>query len=303
MSSLLTETDKTHIASQIKNIPFKKVDEEMNKLIQIGKTANAFSPRSRIGNNVVDYFTFPQRLETKGKYDINFFDFIERIEEFKKKKFIQTMLTYYKEVKNKNNTKNDYVVYKEVYNICISAINIMRPLNCMEIYTKYQTKRVLNFCAGWGGSMVAAAALNIDAFYGIEINTDLMKPYDEMIKYLKDKSETTFSVQFCDAATADYSSMTYDTVFASPPYYSIEKYANNLKYGSKREMDDQFYAPAFKETYNGLQKGGHYIINICKEVYENVLKGLLGEAHEIFPLKKSQRQNNYTELVYVWHKN
>ena len=181
MSALLTEKDKTHIASQIKNIAFKKVDEEMNKLIQIGKTANAFSPRSRIGNNVVDYFTFPQRLETKGKYDINFFDFIERIEEFKKKKFIQTMLTYYKEVKNKNNTKNDYVVYKEVYNICISAINIMRPLNCMEIYTKYQTKRALNFCAGWGGSMVAAAALNIDAFYGIEINTDLMKPYDEMI--------------------------------------------------------------------------------------------------------------------------
>ena len=151
--------------------------------------------------------------------------------------------------------------------------------------------------------MVAAAALNISAFYGIEINTDLMKPYDEMIKYLNDKSETTFSVQFCDAATADYSEMTYDTVFASPPYYSIEKYANNLKYGSKREMDEQFYAPAFKESYNGLQTGGHYIINICKEVYENVLKGLLGEAHEIFPLKKSQRQNNYTEFVYVWHKN
>ena len=303
MSALLTETDKKHIASHIKNITLKKVDEEMNKLIQIGKTANDFSPRSRIGNNVVDYFTFPQRLETKGKYDINFFDFIERIEEFKKKKFIQTMLTYYKEIKNKNNTKNDYVVYKEVYNICISAINIMRPLNCMEIYTKYQTKRALNFCAGWGGSMVAAAALNISAFYGIEINTDLMKPYDEMIKYLKDKSKTTFSVQFCDAATADYSEMTYDTVFASPPYYSIEKYANNLKYGSKREMDEQFYAPAFKESYNALQSGGHYIINICKEVYENVLKGILGEAHEIFPLKKYQRQTNYTELVYVWHKN
>ena len=74
--------------------------------------------------NVVDYFTFIQRLETKGKYDVNFFEFLHRIDEFKKKKFIQTMLTYYKDVKNKNNKKNEYVVYKEVYNICISAINV-----------------------------------------------------------------------------------------------------------------------------------------------------------------------------------
>ena len=48
--------------------------------------------------------------------------------------------------------------------------------------------------------------------------------------------------------------------------------------------------------------GGYYIINVCKEVYGNVLKGLFGEPHEVFPLKKSKRQNNYTEMVYVWHK-
>jgi hypothetical protein len=139
------EEDKKFIANQIKNITMDDVEKEMNKLIQVGYSADTMSSRSRTGNNVVDYFTFTQRLETKGKYDISFFEFIERIDEFKKKKFIQTMLSYYKEVKNKNNTKNEYIVLKEVYNICISAINIMRPLNCMEIYTKYKAKRVLNF--------------------------------------------------------------------------------------------------------------------------------------------------------------
>lgn len=136
--------NKNLIAGQIKNISYCDVDCEMNKLIEIGKTAHTTSSRSRIGNNVVD-FTFVQRLETKGKYDVNFFEFIEKMDEFKKKKFIQTMLNYYRDVKNKNNTKNEYIVLKEVYNICISAINIMRPLNCMEIYTKYNAKRVLNF--------------------------------------------------------------------------------------------------------------------------------------------------------------
>jgi hypothetical protein len=48
--------------------------------------------------------------------------------------------------------------------------------------------------------------------------------------------------------------------------------------------------------------GGHYIINVCNEIYEKVLKNLLGEANEFFPLKKSKRQNNYTEMVYVWVK-
>jgi len=296
------EHDKQYISEQIKNITMEDVEKEMDKLIEIGSNAQKMSSRSRIGNNVVDYFTFKHRLETKGKYDLTFYEFIERIDEFKEKKFIQTMLTYYKDVKNKNGQKNQFVVYKEVYNICISAINIMRPLNCMELYTKYNSKRVLNCCAGWGGSAVAAAALNLDAYYGIDLNVDLKEPYDNLVSYLNTKSATYFDIQIGDAINFDYTKINYDTVFTSPPYYSIEKYPNSIKYESKKEMEEKFYKPLFSNTYNGLQIGGYYIINICKEVYDKVLKEILGEAHEIFPLKKSKRQNNYTEMVYVWVK-
>jgi len=296
------EEEKNMISNKIKNISINDVEKEMDKLIEIGLNANTLSSRSRIGNNVVDYFTFRQRLDTKGKYDVSFFEFVERIDEFKKKKFIQTMLTYYRDVKNKNKTKNEYIVLKEVYNICISAINIMRPLNCMEIYTKYKAKRVLNFCAGWGGSAVAAAALNLEAYYGIDINKDLKQPYDNLVSYLKTKSATFFDIQICDAIKFDYTQISYDTVFASPPYYFIEKYANSVKYETKKDMEEQFYTPLFSKTYDGLQIGGHYIINVCKEVYDKVLKDLLGEAHDSFALKKSKRQNDYTEMVYVWEK-
>jgi len=294
--------DKVFIAKQIKPITLEIVDREMDQLIDIGTNACNIGPRSRVGNNIVDFFTFVQRLETKGKYDASFFDFLQNIEEFKKKKFIQTMLTYYAEVKNKNNTKNEYVVLKEVYNICISAINIMRPLNCMEIYTKYKGRKVLNFCAGWGGSLIAASALKLDTYYGVEINTDLSKPYMQMIDYLATKSPTKIDIRIGDALEIDYLKMDYDLVFASPPYYMLEKYPHNTKYDSKRDMDKLFYKPLFLKTYNGLQQGGHYIINICKEVYEKVLIELLGPAHESFSLKKSKRQNDYTEMVYVWLK-
>jgi len=297
-----TKQEKIDIARYIKDIKIEHVEEEMNKLIKIGEKAETISERSKVGNDIVDYFTFLQRLETKGKYDINYFEFLVNLDTFREKKFIQTMLKYYEDVKNKNKTKHEYKVLKEVYNICISAINIMRPLNCMEIYTRFNAKRVLNFCAGWGGSAVAAAALNLEAYYGIEVNKDLKEPYDDMVTYLRTKSNTEFSIHICDGVDFDYSSIDYDTIFASPPYYFIEKYANNIGYKSKKEMDEKFYNPIFSKSYNGLKKGGHFIINVCKEVYDNVLKNLLGEAHIIFPLKKSKRQNNYTEMVYVWHK-
>lgn len=295
-------TDKKFISTQIKNISMNDVEREMNELIKFRSNDFTLKSRTLIGNNVVDYFTFTQRLETKGKYNASFFDFLENIEEFKKKKFIQTMLKYYKEVKNKNNTKNEFVVLKEVYNICISAINIMKPLNCIEIYKKYNAKKVLNFCAGWGGSTVAAGALNLEAYYGIEINSDLKQPYENMITYLKTKSDTIYDITFIDALYYDYSKIIYDTVFTSPPYYFLEKYPNNKIYSSKKDMDEKFYKPLFTKSYNGLQKGGYFIINVCKEVYENVLRELLGEPYEVFPLKKSKRQNNYNEIVYVWLK-
>jgi hypothetical protein len=298
-----SKEEKLMIAKQIKNISLNDIEREMDKLKDIGALAHTFSPRSQIGNNIVDYFTFVQRLETKGKYNLNFFEFLTNIEEFKKKKFIKTMLTYYNDVKNKNNTKNEFKVFKEVYNICISAINIMRPLNCMEMYTKYNAKRVLNFCAGWGGSTVAAAALNIEAFYGIEINIDLKIPYDNMISYLKTKSTTHYEMYFCDALDFDYSTIKYNTVFSSPPYYFIEKYANSVKYETKKEMDEKFYKPLISKTFNSLSQGGYYIINISQEIYKNVLIELLGEAKTMFPLKKSKRQNNYNEMIYVWEKN
>jgi 16S rRNA G966 N2-methylase RsmD len=298
----MNDIKKTYISSQIKAITPDMVNIEMDQLITIGKNAHTISPRSRIGNNIVDFFTFKQRLETKGKYNTNFFEFLENIDEFKKKKYIQTMLSYYEKVKNKNKTKNDFIVYKEVYNICISAINIMRPLNCMEIYIKYHAKKILNFCAGWGGSTVAASALGLESHHGIDINHSLLEPYKNMIAYLATKSATKNHIHIGDAVLVDYSTLEYDTVFSSPPYYFIEKYSNNVNYTSKKDMNEKFYKPLFSKTYDGLQPGGHYIINICQEVYDTVLQKLLGEAIEIFPFKKSKRQNDYTEMVYVWKK-
>jgi 16S rRNA G966 N2-methylase RsmD len=297
-----TNDEKLEISKQIKNITLQDIDKEITQLIQIGANAHNISPRSRIGNNIVDYFTFSQRLSTRGKYNSNFYDFIVNIDEFKKKKFIQNMLHYYDTVKNKTNKKNYYTVLKEVYNICISAINIIRPIVYMEIYSKYNPTTILDFCAGWGGAAVAASALNIPNYIGIEINYSLIEPYNNLINFLKERSETNIQMIFENALMVDYSKLEYDLVFTSPPYYFIQKYENNTEYTSKKEMDEKFYIPLFSTTYKNLKPNGVYALNVNKEVYENVCIKLFGCAHDIYPYKKSKRQNNYDEIVYVWKK-
>ena len=287
---------------KIKNISLEDVEKDFLKLKNIGNNAESISERSRIGNDFVDYFTFKERLNTKGKYNINYYEFISNIEEFKKKKFIKNMLLYYEKIKNKNKYKNDYITLKETYNICISAINIFRPLNAMEIFNKYNSENILDFCAGWGGRAVAACALNKNKYIGIEVNFSLKEPYQRMVNFLKNVSNTEIEMIFEDALNIDYSLYEYDTSFTSPPYYFLEKYENNVIYKNKKEMNELFYKPLFLKTYKYLKRNGYYILNINIEIYESVCLDIFGPAHEYFPLKKSKRQNDYKEYIYVWKK-
>ena len=310
--------EKQIIANKIKCISetCMKDDYEMLKNMMAAATTTAaeanvssveFNERCRVGNNVVDFFTFRERLETRGKYNINFYDFFTNIEEFKKKKFIQTMLTYYETTKNARGFKNECIVLKEVYNICISAINIFRPLLAMEVYQRFKPTRILDPCAGWGGRAVGAAVCNI-SYFGLDINARLHEPYNKMSAFLNSSSSSSsnnlINLLIADAVSYDYSTIVpgYDMVFTSPPYYFIEKYSHNNNYASKDEMDQQFYIPLFSNTYKHLLPGGNFVLNVNNEIYKRVCLALFGPAEQTINCKKSKRQNDYREMIYIWKK-
>lgn len=322
------EENKKFIAHKIK--PISEIDAETdfealrtmvdNALLSSNATTDCvkgeieFNERCRIGNNIVDFFTFKERLETRGKYNIHFYDFVKNIEEFKKKKFIQNMFTYYATVKNARGLKNEYIVMKEVYNICISAINIFRPLMAVEVYAKYKPYVVLDPCAGWGGRAVGAAVCGNIQYFGIDVNKSLKIPYQNMCAFLNskinnenahDNNSQKINLTIADATTFDYSKIepNYDMVLTSPPYYFIEKYNHNKAYNnSKDEMDEQFYVPLFSNTYLHLLPGGHMALNVNREIYERVCVRLFGPAHQTMSCKKSKRQNDYREMIYIWTK-
>lgn len=300
--SSLSIEEKKQIAFFVKPITYETTVKDFKNLQNL-QNINNISDRCRIGNDCVDYFTFVERLNTKGKYNSSFYDFIENMEEFKKKKFIQNMFLYYEITKNKNNKKNKWVVYKEIYNICISAINIFRPVVAMEIYSRFKPTSILDFTCGWGGRLVGACALNIPHYIGIDINKNLESAYQELSNFLDhQKSKTKIQLFFKDALQIDYTQLEYDMVFTSPPYFFLEKYSFNTIYNSKEEMKNKFYIPLFQKTFYSLKSGGYYCLNINKEIYEEVAIPIFGQALEEIPLKKSKRQNNYKEFIYVWRK-
>ena len=303
----MNDSEKQIIANKIKCISEEDMKNDYEMLKNLVEVAVEFNERCRVGNNVVDFFTFRERLETRGKYNVNFYDFFTNIEEFKKKKFIKTMLTYYETTKNARGLKNEYIVLKEVYNICISAINIFRPLVAVEVYQHFKPTRILDFSAGWGGRAVGAAVCNI-SYFGIDINAGLHDPYNKMSAFLNSSASSSkknlINMVIADAVSYDYSTISpgYDMVFTSPPYYFIEKYSHNESYASKNEMDQKFYIPAFSNTFKHLLPGGHFVLNVNKEIYERVCLALFGPAEQTMACKKSKRQNDYREMIYIWKK-
>jgi DNA modification methylase len=176
----------------------------------------------------------------------------------------------------------------------------------MDYYCRYKPNSVLDFTMGWGGRLIGASALNIPNYIGIDMNTNLIKPYEEMVKMIKPYTSTKIKLMFKNALNVDYNKLDYDMVFTSPPYYNIEKYSHMQDIKTKEEWNKTFYEPIINKTWNGLKKGGHYCLNIPIEVYDNVCIKILGEADKKIPIIKAKRKKgggeNYKEYTYIWKK-
>ena len=290
--------EKETIAKKIKNISEEEAirDFENLKKVNLSKVTN----ETRIGNKFVDHFTFLERLETVSKKGMSYFEFIKDTD-YHKKKYIKNLLDYQK-------GDDKHVALYRVFKLHCGSIGLFKPLTSMEIYSKFKPSSVLDFTMGWGGRLVGACALDVPNYIGIDSNKNLHEPYKRMVKLLKQLgTKTKIKLMFKDALKVDYSKLDYDCVLTSPPYYNVEVY-EGMKARTDEDWEEKFYIPLFLETYKHLKKGGYYILNIPKDLYETVCIELLGKANIKIPLKKkchpknSHTEKDYTEFIYVWKK-
>lgn len=331
-----TKEEKQEIANQLKNHTEESAYNDYKKIKKIVEQheINTIAPLSPIGLKFIEKHIYLELLSTKSKQGISFFDFWYHRDYYLTRdkatcrliESIQKNKPYLSEIK----------IAKQVFNLYCGGIHIFRPLNALKVYQQFQPTCVLDCTMGWGGRMLAATLLNIPHYIGIDSNMYLEKPYKEMIDFLSPFTKTKMDVYFQDCLTMDYSSLQYDMVFTSPPYYNKEIYRTHKEkeeeedgkeekeekdtikkkqMKTKEEWNETFYIPLFHETWKYLQPGGIYCLNVPNEIYETLLLPWLGEANEKRELKKFSRllpkrtdtkQYNvgqqYNECIYVWYK-
>lgn len=293
------------IADRLQTITHSNIVSEYSKLKKMTCVQlKSASGRRRLGNKIVDAFTLVERLHTKGHQRVSFYEFWENRHIYKKKTFIQSILKFYQ-----NRNIDEIRKYKYIYNLYFSSIAIFRPIMAMEIYCKVKPRRILDFTMGWGGRLVGACALGIEAYYGVDLNTHLREPYKDLVSFLENEPDhtTAIDLRFEDALAVDYSKMDYDCVFTSPPYYDIETYRGSAEglYKTKEDWNNSFYTPLFKKTYASLNQNGSYCLNVPDYIYDSVCVHLFGKCSLKIPLKKGERNpgnDKYKEFVYVWYK-
>ena len=279
------------IADYPNEFPYKVIDADdaltdYNKL----KTRTFINNMSRIGNTATDRFTFKPRMNT----EIRGTTHLKCFHEHKEKLFKCMVSLKYKKITN--------AAVLASIRMRIGSVNQFRPAYAKFIYTKYNSKKVLDISAGWGGRMLGAMACGID-YTGFDTNLNLVEPYKQILAAYP--HEGTCKLVSVDSSTVDYSTYDYDTVFTSPPYFMLEKYEHMPAYTSKADFNEKYWKSVVMASWAHLKAGGHYIINCPAEMGATAAEYIGRAADEVIPYYISSRvkdgKRRY-ENVYVWKK-
>lgn len=147
-----------------------------------------------------------------------------------------------------------------------------RPSAAKCLFEMFDIKNYHDPCMGWGDRLCAALATKqICNISGTEVNPHLFFGYEQQIeKFCQDEHKATnFSFERAEVFVPNY---TYDFAFTSPPYFNIEKYEGMwqsiAKYKKLKDWLNKFLFRMFENVFSGLEKGGHFLVNIS-DVYSN----------------------------------
>lgn len=267
---------------------------------------------SRSGLNCLDYFFLQHRIKAKTRRHISFY------EALKDKTVMNYINSKSKKVRGKNlsqeTRKQRLRTRYNLFQLYYGSINQFRPAEAKRLYCRLEPKiGILDFSAGWGGRCLAAIAYGVP-YIGIDANTNLKSSYEKMIKTVK--PQTPVTMIFKPSETVDFSKYTYDLVFTSPPYFTIEEYEKMPQYGSKEAFLEKFFRPVVKEAWKNLHSPGLMALNMPKEMYD-AIKNLLPPLHKRLRLPVMSRHptnaakgrkigetevGSRSEGIYIWKK-
>ena len=192
------------------------------------------------------------------------------------------------------------------------------PKNARNIYFRYNDingKRinVLDTSMGFGSRM-SSVLLSGHNYCGFDPNKELYRKLKEYYSFLKENNVISSEQKcgmYCQGSEVYRQELdnTFDVSFTSPPYFNLEKYAEDESFSTKNYDNysnwiEYFVKPTINNTYKYLKIGGHAMINIKnltrgkkEPLFDDWLK--LFQEHEGFEFieifeMEHQAKKNYT---------
>ncbi len=149
----------------------------------------------------------------------------------------------------------------------VQGVSNFRPTAAACIYNKYAKNGVVwDMSGGWGGRLLGAIIGGVNTYIATEPS---IETYNGLIK-LSDDFHGNTDCWIYNMGSEDYKphKNSLDLCFTSPPYFDLEKYADEesqsyIKYNTKKEWIDGFLLQTFNNCYYGLKSDGHMLINIA----------------------------------------
>lgn len=192
-----------------------------------------------------------------------------------------------------------------IYFCCGLTKNTMyRPQMMKLACIKYQPKRVLDPCAGWGGRMLGAVSYGAH-YTAFEPNTTTYDNLNKIVDFLDIRDKVTL---ICDDARNmnNYDIPKVDLVLTSPPYFDLEVYAHEDTQSIKdmptyQDWADGFLREIIKLGIEHLNDNGVSCWNVGKvknrDMNDDVLKYHTEFGYKVIDtltVASSKRQSNQT---------
>jgi tRNA1(Val) A37 N6-methylase TrmN6 len=287
---------------------YKLVENSLTQITETTQESKEFSQdimANMLGRKLLNHIMLPVMIEAYKNNSISYTEAWNRLDI--RRKLVERMV-------QKDERMNNGSIYN-CYGCKYGRLYNFPPNVAKALYNKFNAKKVLDPCAGYGGRMLGFWASDAEEYTGIDPNTKI--PYNELQSILSNVSNKKKTVKIyteCAENMNEYLGRnSYDFIFTSPPYFDVEIYSEektqSYHYGNHEDWLKKFLFPMIENSIELLEPNGYFLINIKEydkpfiDRMKNII--ILHNMKELEHIRlvqsKRYKSNNY-EIIYVFQK-
>lgn len=150
----------------------------------------------------------------------------------------------------------------------VQGVSNFRPTAAACIYDKFAKGGVVwDMSGGWGGRLLGAIVGGVDTYIATEPSHETRLGLQAMAHEYAEK-RIWYDIVESGSEVFLPQKNSLDLCFTSPPYFDLEKYADEptqsyIKFDNKEAWVEGFLRPTFENCHYGLKTDKHMIINIA----------------------------------------